>query len=414
MTNFVSGVSKTAVSELSLPGWQRVNHISSAHSYTITVARSLAEIDMIRDVWQRFQRHLAVDIDYYLTVNELQESVVRPHVVVLYDAGEAVAMLIGSIVDSQLPLTMGYRVLYAPTVRSLTISYGGALGVDSPAIAQALMEEVNRTLVRKEAEMADLNFLKIDSAMHGAARRLPRFFSRDHLHTPNRHYELILPGSFDAYLSSRSRNTRANIQRYSKRLKKKYGDRLSIARFSDEKDIGRMLTDIEAVAKKTYQRGLLKGLGDNERSRRLTSLAAHRGWLRVHILYIDGRPCAFWAGYLHHGTFFIDIPGYDPDYSEDRLGHFLFMKVVEELCEEPLADRIDFGFGDAQYKRSLGTDYWKEDRVFIFAPTVKGALLNMTRTGVVKTEAFVRLVLERTRLLNLVKSKWRNHIRLKR
>ena len=368
---------------------------------------------MIRDVWQRFPRHLAVDINYYLTVNELQESVVRPHVVVLHDAGEPVAMLIGSIVDSPLRLTMGYRVLYAPTVRSLHISYGGALGVDSPAIAQALMEEVSRTLVRKEAEMADLNFLKIDSAIHSTAKSLPRFFSRDHIHAPNRHYELVLPDSFDAYLRSRSRNTRENIRRYSKRLKKKYGDRLSIARFWAEKDIDRMLSDIEAVAKKTYQRGLLKGLGNNERSRRLTSLAARRGWLRVYVLYIDGHPCAFWPGYLYRSTFFIDIPGYDPDYSADRLGNFLFMKIVEELCEDPLADRIDFGFGGAQYKRSFGTDCWKEDRVFMFAPTAKGALLNITRTCVAKTEARARLVLERTRLLNLVKLRWRNHIRQK-
>ena len=381
--------------------------------YAITVARSIEEIEAIRDIWQQLQGHLNADIDYYLTVNILREKVLRPHVMVLHDVGDPVAMLIGCIVEGPLQLRLGYRVLYAPTVRSLTICYGGALGVDSQAIARALMEEVVKTLARDEAEVADLNFLKIDSAMHRIAKNVPGFFSRDHLNAANRHYQLVLPDSFDAYLRTRSRNTRENIGRYSKRLVKKYGDRLSCIRYSDEKDIDRMLTDIEAVARKTYQRGLQKGLGDDERSRKLMSLAARRGWLRVHLLYIDGRPCAFWAGYLYQGTFFIDIPGYDPEYSADRVGHFLFMKIVEELCEDPEANVIDFGFGDAQYKRSFGTDWWEEGRVRIFASTPRGAVLNVTRTCVAKIEAAGRLLLKRTRLLNRVKSSWRNHIRQK-
>ena len=101
------------------------------------------------------------------------------------------------------------------------------------------------------------------------------------------------------------------------------------------------------------------------------------------MLSIAGAPVAFWYGLAYAGTFFIGTPGYDPEYGELRVGLYLQMRMMEDLCADPTVHAVDYGFGDAQYKRSFGDTAWEEADVLLFAPTFRAARINAIRTSVV-------------------------------
>ena len=211
-------------------------------------------------------------------------------------------------------------------------------------------------------------------------------------------------------MQSRSANTRSNIRRTAKKLAKKYDGQLDVKTFTKEDELEEMMKAIDQVAKKTYQRALGVGLANDPQGHKLAKLAMKKKWLRVYLLNIQGTPRAFWPGNLYGDTFHIGIPGYDPQFHADRIGFYLLVKAIEELCTFDNVNHIDFGFGDAQYKRSFATDVWDEESVYIFAPTLKGAALNLYRTATSWLNTKLRALLDRMRLLDSIKRRWRSQL----
>ena len=101
-------------------------------------------------------------------------------------------------------MKLGYRTVYAPRVRALTIVGGGILGdVDRDALG-VLLDGIQASLAPGEADVAILRHLPMRSAFHHLAATRPRFASRQRVHETEAHWELDLPPSFDALLGSLS------------------------------------------------------------------------------------------------------------------------------------------------------------------------------------------------------------------
>ena len=83
-------------------------------------------------------------------------------------------------------------------------------------------------------------------------------------------------------------------------------------------------------------------------------------------------------------------------------------RMVEELCREGGLEWIDFGFGDAEYKRHFGDDSWLEEDVLVWAGRPRPIRLNLTRTALRSADRSARFVLERGRLLARTRRLWRD------
>jgi hypothetical protein len=378
--------------------------------YKVKIARSFQELEEIRPFWENVQFHPNADIDFFLTILETRREILRPHVIVLYRDGFPKTILVGRIEDVPLQFEIGYKVIYKPIVRQLTIVYGGILGEISDSIGAALVKEVMDTLTRGEADVVFFNHLRVDSPIYHQAKKIPGFLWRDRLPAHTVHRRLKLPRTLDEFYRACSRNTRENIRRYSKNLLRTFGESITVKCFQNENEIGPLMKDIEEVAGKTYQRGLGVGLGDDDETRRKLLLGLQHQWLRLYLLYIQDKPCAFWPGYHYCKTFFIDIPGYDPKYRSYRLGHFLHMKMIEDLCENLDTEAVDYGFGDAQYKRSYSNESWREVSLYLYAPKLKSIKLNALRLLTVGTSQFAQTALNRAGLLTKVKRIWRERL----
>jgi hypothetical protein len=164
---------------------------------------------------------------------------------------------------------------------------------------------------------------------------------------------------------------RKSLQSTASRLERELGPRLSFEAFRDGSRLDVFFRDAESVASKTYQRSLGVGFQDDERTRRLSREAVDRGWFRGWLLYVDERPIAYEQGFVYRGTFRWTAGGFDPELAPYRPGTYSIAKVIQDLCADPDVHAVDFGLGDADYKRRLGCSARLEDDVFISAPRLR-------------------------------------------
>jgi Acetyltransferase (GNAT) domain len=204
-------------------------------------------------------------------------------------------------------------------------------------------------------------------------------------------------------LGSLSKSTRNSTKRYRKKVERDLGDRLQLRRFDNEGDLERIFSDTDPVARKTYQRGLGVALEDTPEQRSVIEVGLRRGWFRTYVLYLDERPIAFWPGYAYRGTFFIGTPGYDPEFSEYRIGMYLLGRMIDEFCGDPAVQAVDFGFGDAEYKRRFGSESWEECSVLLYAPRPRPLAIGAARAAIAASAVAATAVLTKLGWLDRVK-----------
>jgi len=376
---------------------------------TLRTLRTPSEIEMVREVWKSWQYHPNSDIDYFLTLNRLRPQILRPHVTVLYRDSRPEAMLAGRIVNERIAFKAGYKTIFSVRARLLSIAYGGLLGNLSSENSAALVGEITRSLRRGEADAVRLKEIPMESDFFRAAMQAGGLWFRDRFVTPNEHWRLNLPGDYAEFLKSRSPKIRQDIRRYARRFREAYGDDIRIQCYRRHTELDRMCVDMETISAKTYHRGLGVGFADSAETRGLFAMALDHGWQRAYVLYVRGTPCAFWEGLMYRQSFFPISTAYDPAFEEQRPGAFLLRHIIEQLCGERVS-QIDFGLGDANYKRWYANQNWQEASLHLYAPNMKGLALFMMKTPLALAEHLARKGLEKARLLQRVKTLWRRHV----
>jgi hypothetical protein len=278
------------------------------------------------------------------------------------------------------------------------------------ALAQ-IMAELRDQLAAGEADAVWWPSLPTESAESAAAEKIGARLRRQHFAEVHQHRFLELPESFDAFLASRSRKLRSGIRYTAKRLRAAFGDELVFADLHTSGDTERIACDFEAIAAGTYQRGLGTGFEATPERRALLTLGSQRGWLRAYALYHRDTPIAFWHGWAYRRTYFSSSTGYDPRYAEHRVGIHLLMHVINDLIADPGVDVLDYGFGDAEYKRQYGTSSFPEQDVLVFAPTARGIGVNLVRTGIIGSANLTKRSLDAMGLTDRVKKRWRRWLR---
>jgi hypothetical protein len=376
----------------------------------VTVAKSIAEVESLRPYWQKMQRHPNADIDFYLTIFEARESVLGPYVLTLWRDGAAAMILAGRLEYGPMPFKIGYKAVYQPYVRRLTMIYGGAMGDCSPENCEILIQRVQEALRNENIDVCFFSHLRTDSPIFHLCRNGISFAFRDHFLRSEAHWSITTLDSYDQFVRARSKNTRKNLRKWPKNLASDFGSRLSIKWLHQTDEFDQLMEEMEAIASKTYQRGLGVGFFDNEETRRLTKLGLEKNWLHVCVLYIDNNPIAFWSGSKYGDCYFGDYNGFLPEYASYRPGHYVLVKTIEYLCEDQSIKMMDLGFGDAEYKRELCDVCWNEANVKIFAPHFKGAWLNINSTVTTGIHLFAIWMLSRSKHLFKVKKLWRRRL----
>ena len=360
------------------------------------VARSVEEVLALRPVWDVLQSPFVTsDLDFMLAYVSNTAGSIRPHAVVIRDENGPVALASGRVEDVRLPARLGPKTVLNPEVRALTITYGGLMGRLDDESVPRLLAAVKESVEPGEVDVIRLRMLTVGSPAHTVSRAGSPFLRREHFSTQMPHWQAEIPGSLDEFLARRSRRRRETVRRYSKRLEKTYGEQARVEIFRSRDQIDRLFADSALIHRETYQHVLGVGFTDERVQRVLTELAMDRGWFRGYVLYLNDAPAAFWHGNAYHGVFGIGATGFDPAFADARPGTYLLMRVVEDLAADDSVHTLDFGFGDADYKRNFGDERRLEEDVVLVERRAKPIVVNLARTGVLGTAWAARASAER-------------------
>jgi hypothetical protein len=378
---------------------------------TLRIARSVSEIEEIREIWTEWQSNPTTDIDNYLSMVRLRPEIECPHVMLIYRDGCLDSLLVGRLERTRISCALGYLKLFQPEFRTLCISHEGFLGNRSAENSRFITHEIVKCLGRGEAEVARFDYLGIDSSLFGAVKSVPGILCRGHFTSTQPHGCYRLQSSFEEFTGSLSRKERHNLKRYAGRVKADFPGKMRIQCFRKEDQVEDLLRDTEEIARKTYQRALGVGFQDDLETRQLLRTASKRGTLRGCILYLGDNPCAFMIGIQYRQTLHGICMGYDPQYNEYSPGSLVLMHWIEEAFKASgphIVSEIDLGSGEGRHKRAIYNHTWIESVPYIFAPTLKGILFNFLKTMTYLIDQSLRKLLLKAGFLEKIKKVWRS------
>jgi len=376
----------------------------------LCIARTIAEVEAIRDVWARWKTHRDSDIDYCLGFVWARQTFIRPHVIVISRDGRPDAILVGRVERARMDSKIGYFRIPESPIRLLCVSYRGLLGNGSAENCELFLQSIMESLKRGEADASMLHYALVDSPIYKKALSVPGFAVRDHRPETLPHHALELPTDIDQVYRGLSLGLRGQLRRQQKRIEEEFAGSIEVHCFRDQSGLDYMMSQSEAVAKQTYQRGLGVGFQDSSETRQRLRLCAEKGWLRAYLLRLRGKPCAFFIGTLYEGVYCGDYTGYISELADYSLGSYLLMSAIRELCNDGVKT-FDFGPGRAEYKERFGNRVWVESCIYVFAPGLKGFFLNGIRTSTGFFNDTLTRLLDGVNLLPKIKKLWRNVLR---
>jgi len=168
---------------------------------------------------------------------------------------------------------------------------------------------------------------------------------------------VVLPASFDELLAGRSRNLRSQVGRRRRALQ-----RHGVLRLRTTTGGPRLERDLAAVLR--VEASGWKGRAGtaillDERTDRLyrgfARLAAQQGWLRLHLLELDGSAIAADLGCVIAGRAFLLKTGYDETFARCSPGLVLRAEVLRALIDEGVAEYDLLGEADPYKLRWTAT-----------------------------------------------------------
>lgn len=217
------------------------------------------------------------------------------------------------------------------------------------------------------------------------------------------HWRIRFPEAAGQYWKAISGKSRYKARLAARRLSHE------VWRYNGAQDVDAFLTAAGQVSERSWQgKRLGQRLGPSERHRAHFQALARLGALRSYVLHHQDRPVAFVFGWQWNGRFEYEKIGYDPALADHAPGRVLLYRVLEDLIADRTPRELDFGCGDAEYKRSFGTHEGTSGPLVIASHSVKTQLwsgLHQTRAVV---DRGMREILQRTGLYEQARRLYRS------
>lgn len=379
----------------------------TASGLRITTARTQAELERLRPAWDELLGDVVyADPDYVGSLVRTSTPAARPEVLRADRGDRTEALLVGRLEPVRLPCHLGYKELRLPALRAITVAYGGLLGAASTEALTGMLASLRTSLSSGDADVVIFRELRVGSPLHREVGRVAGVL-QSRASRRSIHRELTLPDSPEAFLGSLSKSTRDGVKRYRRKLERELGEGLEVRQYRSPGQLDELVAMLGAVAARSWQRGIGSGFRDDEANRERLALALERNWLRACVILAAGEPIAFWHGIGCGGRLISGIPGFDPRFSELRVGTYALVRLIESLTTDPDFSVLDFGLGDAEYKRRFATASWEEESLALFAHRPKPYTLGLFRSAVRATNDGLRLAVGRAGLTSRVRNAWR-------
>jgi CelD/BcsL family acetyltransferase involved in cellulose biosynthesis len=173
---------------------------------------------------------------------------------------------------------------------------------------------------------------------------------------------LPLPTTWEEFAGGLGKKLRSNLGYHRRLLEREFEVEWVTARDGDMK---RCMECLFRLHQRRWNRRLLPGAFASGRQRTFHAEAAaglqERGWLRLHVMRLDGRDEAVLYCFSFRGRGYYYLGGFEPGLARFSLGTVLTARAIEDSIAEGAAE-FDFLRGDEPYKyawRSQDRQNWR-------------------------------------------------------
>jgi CelD/BcsL family acetyltransferase involved in cellulose biosynthesis len=344
------------------------------------VARTIAEVEAIRPLWNELQEGaFTTDPDVFMANLRHNPEVARPHVVVLEHDGKQ-AIVAGRLLHQPRKHRIGRLRLRGPHVPVVEVVYQGVLHGDA-SLASVALAELRRSVDEREAAAIVLRSVVQGSELANAIQSdVPRYLRSGEPRKTVRRL-LDLPRSLDELLAARPAKLRENVRRCIRRVEAELGEELELHVLRSPDDYAEIFATVDEVASRSRRRGWQPIFAASELERRLVELGLAKGWFRAYVLLRAGEPLAFWTGYAYGGTFgWRGATGYDDRLRSLGVGTYCLVRMLDDLCLDPSISVFDFGLDEARYKRMFTDRFHVEETMHVYGRGRRAARLHLNES----------------------------------
>ena len=241
--------------------------------------------------------------------------------------------------------------------------------------------------LRRDGSVLDLaQTLGRRSNVFQLAERLGRFGWRISEQETNQCPYARLGGhTWDSYLGSLGREHRYAFRRKARKLAELH--RVEIERVTSEERRPGALAElfrlhesrwVERGGSDALYSGALRAFHEE-----ISRLALERGWLRLFVLHLDGRPAAALYGFVYGGRFYFYQSGFDPAFAGRSVGMVIQGAAIESALSEGAVE-YDMLHGCEAYKFHWADQVRPLTRFGLFPASARGEL---SRSGARLKEA---------------------------
>ncbi|HSV72708.1 MAG TPA: GNAT family N-acetyltransferase [Chthonomonadales bacterium] len=255
------------------------------------------------------------------------------------------------------PLFVGFH-LGTPLRRAAFLGTGSSDYLDiiaddahASAVAEGLIDYLQGA---RGFDLADLQQLRASALMNAGADRCGSNCGsgrRVSLITQEPCPQVPLPATWDDYAARLGKKMRSNVAYAQRRVERDFPS-VEMAH-ATPRDLAEAMSSLFDLHQRRWRSRLLPGVLGGVRVRRFHRLVAERfqarGWLRLHLLRIDGVVRAALHCFRHRDRYYYYLGGFDPDLARYSIGTLLTSRAIQSAIDEGCAT-FDFLRGAEAYK----------------------------------------------------------------
>ncbi|HXC61393.1 MAG TPA: GNAT family N-acetyltransferase, partial [Nitrospiria bacterium] len=202
---------------------------------------------------------------------------------------------------------------------------------------------------------------------------------------------------WESYLAGLGQSHRNNFKRRLKNLTKEFDVQFEISD-SEERRHGALKILIDLHNMRWKGRGTSSAFhtsGVISFHEDLSRLALERGWLRLYVLWLNGRPAASLYGFKYGPVFYFYQSGLDPQFEKQSVGLITMGLAIKGAIEECVKE-YDLLHGDEQYKFLWAHEVHELSRLELYPPQIRGLLYRQTMGWLRASRRVAKHVISRT------------------
>jgi len=264
-----------------------------------------------------------------------------------------------------------------------------------PEYTRTIINYVNR--LAPDWDCFEFEEVPTDSETAGVLRTLPKkSFNFEEEISALCPY-IILPSRFEDYFEGLGSNWRRNMRRWGKKLNQDFKVEFKIC--DSVETIEDTLKAFFSLHQKRWrskgQPGAFTDKAFCDFHHDVAKYFAEKGWLTLCFLTLDDEPVSTVYAFKYAQKMFNYLSGFDPQYSEYRVGHLVFLYLIKHSMNNGIKE-FDFMRGDESYKRLWNPMMRKNLKLGAirktFVPIVYSWIMHARARAIMKNDRFSSLM----------------------